>query len=208
MYIFDDINKLAETFNQQTKIMDITITLTLAELSAADQTLIKESLGITTQQELEDALTKITKASFMEYLKMFKEKGLPTRADEMQQERLFFLLLYYYENTLPSENELSSIFQLTQSQSRTLLRNTKSRYRTKISTFIKNTLLETINSATQAAINEPYEFICTSPTTVEELNLIISQKGPTLAPINKIRNLASKYSCAIDTYNLLQQELQ
>ena len=188
--------------------MNITINLTLGELSLADQTLIKECLGLTTQAQLDIALTKITKASFMEYVKMFKEKGLPTRADEVQQERLFFLLLYYYQVSLPNENELSSIFQLTQSQSKTLLRNTKSRYRTKISGFIKNTLLETINSATQTTVNDPYEFVCTSLTTVEELNLIISQKGPTLEPVKKIRGLSSKYTCAIDTYNLLQQELQ
>ena len=138
---------------------------------------------------------------------MFKEKGLPTRADEVQQERLFFLLTHYFKNRIPSENELSSIFQLTQSQSRTLLRNTKSRYRTKISIFIKNTLRETLDSATQKDKNSPYEFICTSPSTVEELNLIVSQKGPTLEPIKKIRSLASKYSCTIDTYNLLKEEL-
>lgn len=187
--------------------MDITITLSATDLSISDQTLMKNSLGLTTQLELENALKKLTKTALMEYLKMFKEKGLPTRADEMQQERLFFLLLHYYETKLPSENELSSIFQLTQSQSKTLLRNTKSRYRTKISTFIKNTLLATLNSATQTSVTDPYEFICTSPTIIEELNLIISQKGPTLEPIVKIRGLASKYSCAIDTYSLLQQEL-
>ncbi|SEO79184.1 hypothetical protein SAMN05444671_1411 [Flavobacterium sp. CF108] len=187
--------------------MNITINLTTADLSVADKTLIKECLGLATDPEVDNALTKITKAAFMEYVKMFKEKGLPTRADEVQQERLFFLLLYYFENILPSENELSSIFQLTQSQSKTLLRNTKSRYRTKISSFIKNTLLETINSATQISPTDPYEFVCTSPTTVEELNLIISQKGPTLEPVNKIRGISSKYTCAIDTYNLLQQEL-
>ena len=52
-----------------------------------------------------------------------------------------------------------------------------------------------------------YEFVCTSPTTVEELNSIISQKGPELQPIEKIRGLASKYTCAVDTYTLLQDEL-
>lgn len=187
--------------------MDITITISNDELSTSDKNLIIECLGLTTTTELNTALTKLTKAAFMEYMKMFKEKGLPTRADEVQQERLFFLLTNYFQNRLPSENELSSIFQLTQSQSKTLLRNTKSRYRTKISNYINNTLLETLNSATQENLGDPYEFVCTSPTTVEELNLIISQKGPTLEPIQKIRGLASKYSCAVDTYNLLQQEL-
>jgi len=187
--------------------MDITITISNEELSNSDKKLIKKCLDLITDSELNTALSKLTKASFMEYMKMFKEKGLPTRADEVQQERLFFLLSHYFQDRLPSENELSSIFQLTQSQSKTLLRNTKSRYRTKISNFINNTLLETLNSATQEQPDAPYEFVCTSPTTVEELNLIVSQKGPTLEPIQKIRGLASKYSCAVDTYNLLKKEL-
>ncbi|WP_035648996.1 hypothetical protein [Flavobacterium sp. ASV13] len=186
--------------------MNLTITVTTAELSAADKTLIQQCLGLTPAQ-VTAALTKLAKTAFMEYVKMFKEKGLPTRADEVQQERLYFLLNYFFENRLPSENEISSIFQLTPSQSKTLLRNTKSRYRTKINTFIKNTLLETLASAIQPNPGSDYEFICTSPTTVEELNLIVSQKGPELKPIEKIRGLASKYSCAVDTYALLQDQL-
>lgn len=187
--------------------MDIQINLTQQQLTQDDLTLIKDCLGLTTQQELEIALSKLCKASFMEYVKMFKEKGLPTRADEVQQERLFFLLNHYFENHLPSESLISSIFQLTTSQSRTLLRNTKSRYRTKISNFIKRTLLETLDSALRANDDAPYEFICTSPSTVEELNSIVSQKGPTLEPIAKIKGLASKYTCSPDTYNLLKSEL-
>lgn len=186
--------------------MDITITITDAELSNADKTLIQECLGLPNNL-VTDALTKLSKTAFMEYVKMFKEKGLPTRADEIQQERLFFLLNYFFENRLPSENEISSIFQLTPSQSKTLLKNTKSRYRTKISTFIKNTLLERLNSANQPNPGGNYEFICTSPTTVEELNLVVSQKGPELKPIEKIKGISSKYSCAVDTYLLLQNEL-
>ena len=187
--------------------MDITITISDTELSTADKTLIKECLDLTNDDFLAAAFEKLCKTAFMEYLKMFKEKGLPTRADEVQQERLFFLLNHYFENRLPGENEISSIFQLTPSQSKTLLRNTKSRYRTKISTFINNTLLTTLNSATQPIAGQQYEFVCTSMSTVEELNSIVSRKGPTLQPIQKIKGLASKYSCAVDTYNLLQTKL-
>ena len=129
--------------------MDITISVDDQQLSANDKLLMKSCLGINTDAELETALRKLCKASFMEYIKMFKEKGLPTRADEVQQERLFFLLNHYFENHLPGENLISSIFQLTTSQSKTLLRNTKSRYRTKINNFIKTTSLATLNSATQ-----------------------------------------------------------
>lgn len=185
--------------------MELTIKISDLELSDLDKTLIQDCLGIDSNQ-INTALQKISKSAFMEYVKMFKEKGLPTRADEVQQERLYFLLNYFFENRLPSENEISSIFQLTPSQSKTLLRNTKSRYRTKINLFIRNTLNATLNSATQQDGN--YQFVCTSPTTVEEMNSIISQKGPELQPIEKIRGLASKYTCAVGTFNLLKSELE
>lgn len=187
--------------------MNITINISDAELSAADKTLIKECLGLNRNPDLAPALTKICKTSFLEYCKMFKEKGIPTRADEVMQERLFFLLNHYYMDRLPSENEISTIFQLTPSQSRTLLRNTKSRYRTKISISITNSLKTIIQGAALNDETDKYEFICLSSVMIEELNLIISQKGPTLEQIIKIKGKASKYECAEDTYDLLKTEL-
>jgi hypothetical protein len=185
--------------------MPITIDFTPNELSPDDITLIRESLGLTVAQT-DDALAKLAKTAFMEYLKMFKEKGVPTRADEVQQERLFFLLKYYYENRLPSESEVSTIFQLSQSQSKTLLKNTKSRYRNKIGDFIKHTARNTLNTSAQNRDGN-YEFICTSPSTIDDLNAIVTQKGPELRPIERIRGMASKFLCEADTYNLLQREL-
>lgn len=183
--------------------MEITITISENELSSLDIQLVKDSLAV---DNINLAFEKICKSAFMEYMKMFKEKGLPTRADEVQQERLFFMLNYYYVDRVPSETEISTIFQLTPSQSRSVLRNTKSRYRNKINNFIKNTLLGTLNHATMNN-NGDYDFVCTSQSIIEDLNLIVAQKGPELKSIEKIKGLANKYTCAIDTYNLLIREL-
>jgi len=183
--------------------MEITITISEDEISALDRQLVKDSLSV---DDMDLAFTKICKSAFMEYMKMFKEKGIPSRADEVKQERLFFMLNYYYINRVPSENEISTIFQLTATQSRSLLRNTKSKYRTKINGFIKSTLLTTLNSARQND-NGDYDFVCTSQSNIEDLNQIVAQKGPELKSIEKIKGLANKYTCAIDTYNLLIHEL-
>jgi len=186
--------------------INITITISDADLSAADRALIQDCLGIDNATFL-GAIQRLAKSAFMEYAKMFKEKGIPTRADEVAQERLFFLLNHYYSTTLPSESEISSIFQLTQSQSKTLLKNTKSRYRTKIKAFLKNSLKAALAAATQPAANTPWEFECISPSIIEELNYIVSQKGPSHHPVEKIRGFANRYSCPEDTYDLLNTEL-
>jgi len=186
--------------------INITITISDADLSADDRALIQDCLGIE-NAAFQGALEKLTKSAFMEYAKMFKEKGIPTRADEVAQERLYFLLTHYYSTTLPSESEISSIFQLTQSQSRTLLKNTKSRYRTKIKAFLKNSLKVALAAAAQRNVGNPWEFECISPSIIEELNYIVSQKGPSHHPVEKIRGFANRYSCTEDTYDLLNTEL-
>ncbi len=184
--------------------MNINYNLTDVEISDSDKQLLKDCLSIK-DTEVNDAIQKIAKTSLLEYLKMFKEKGLPTRADEVQQERLYFFLLHYYIDRLPNESEISSIFQLTHSQSSTLLRNTLSRYRTKISDFINNTLKNIVKSG--KAEDEKYQIIIYSKVILEELNLLISQKGPGLEQIKKIKDTSSKFSCPVDTYNLLKKEL-
>jgi hypothetical protein len=168
--------------------------------------ILTECLGIK-KTEINNVIIDITKTSLMEYLKMFKEKGLPTRADEVMQERLFFLLLYFYKNRLPLESEISAIFQLTQSQSATLLRNTISRYRIRIQDFIGNTLRTVISSASFNDDTELFEMVIKSKIILEELNRIISQQGPLLIQISKKKGIASQYLCPTDTYNLLKKSV-
>jgi len=175
-----------------------------SEFSSEDIRIISECLG-TKSTDLTLVLKKIGKTSLLEYIKMFKEKGLPTRADEVMQERLFFLLSYYYKDRLPLECEISAIFQLTQSQSATLLRNTISRYRIKIQGYITNTLQAIIRSAKKNKETEHYEMVIKSKIILEELNRIISQQGPLLVQIAKKKGIASLYDCPEDTYNLLKK---
>lgn len=185
--------------------MDILFNLVDEEFTTLEKQTIREALNLS-EEEFESALKKIAKTAFMEYKKMFNEKGLPTRADEVLQERLYFLIVNYYDGKLPNESEVSSIFQLTNSQSKTLLKNVRSRYRTKIYNQIKNSLVAIIESA-EADGEDKFRMIISSENLLEELNLLISQKGPTLKKITAIRGSAGEYACLADTYNLLRNEL-
>jgi hypothetical protein len=187
--------------------MQIRINISDEELTEIHKKLIKDCLELNSNDELKEALERLTKAAFLEYCKMFIEKGLPTRADEVKQERLFFLLLHYFNNRLPEEREISTIFQLTASQSKTLLRNTKSRYRTKIQEFVKNSLKSNVEKAIWNEDTSMFDIVLTSTVILEELNTIISQKGSTLQSIQKVKGAAAKYQCPEDTYDLLKIEL-
>ena len=187
--------------------MNIIINLTEEEFTNDDLRIIRECLNINEGEE-DLHLQKLCKASFMEYLKMFKEKGLPTRADEVQQERLFFLLLHYYENRVPFENDISGIFQITQSQSRTLLRNTNSRFRTKISLFIRNTIKTVLRNAEPNMDTDNIEMEISSLVIKDEINNLLSQKRARLLQLSKKRGYASIYECPLDTFDFLRVEFE
>jgi hypothetical protein len=173
-----------------------------SEFGTEEERIIAECLNVK-KEDINIVLSKIAKTAFMEYVKMFKEKGLPTRADEVMQERLYFLLAFYFKDRLPLENEISSIFQLTKTQSATLLRNTIFKYRIRIQDYIINTIQNVLKSAKKNEDTNQYEMVIQSRIILEELNNIISQQGPTLVQINKKKGIASLYLCPEDTYKLL-----
>ncbi len=185
--------------------MRISFELSEKEFNANEIELLKEALALS-ESQFHDKLGLFAKSAFMEYKKMLNEKGMPTKADEISQERLYHLIRNFYLDHLPTETEIASIFQLTDTQSKTLIQNVRSRYRTKIFEQIKNSLCDVMREAIRHTDTE-FRLVIKSKNIVEELNHIVSSKGPTLKKIMAVRGSACEYTCAIDTYNLLKREL-
>jgi hypothetical protein len=186
--------------------MNVTITLSDAEFPNDQQQLIQSALGVRDNAEFVSAMKRLFKAAALEYVNMFVEEGMPSRADEMRQDRLHLLIENYYQDHVPTESEVSAIFQLTNAQSRTLLRNTLSRYRNKIGRQITASAGDVIRVAKKSSDGTEWEMLIRSDVILEELNLTIEEKGPTLNRIRLKRGSASQYEAEEDTYNLLKRE--
>ncbi|WP_413484286.1 hypothetical protein [Morganella psychrotolerans] len=155
--------------------------------------------------DMQVALNKAGKAALCEYLKMIVEGGMPGRADEMKQDRLLYLIQNYFGNTLPTEMQISTIFQLTQSQSTTLLKNTVSRFRQKLEHIITSTMKQVIELA---VYSEPsYLVVINSDVVRDELNMLITQNEPTFNPIARKKGSAGQFVISEDSYRLLRREL-
>ena len=167
--------------------------------------LLMTSLDLTDCSELESHLVKIAEASLIEYLEMLIGKGMSNRADESKQDRLFYLIKKFYSPYLPSDDEVSTVFQLTSTQSRTLLRNTLSRYRTRLSNELQKTLTSTFRSA--QSTNSGYDLTIASDVFVEQFNLIVAKEGAGYNPVKK-KSVGSKlYFMSTDTYNALENHI-
>ncbi|WP_323084989.1 hypothetical protein [Providencia alcalifaciens] len=184
--------------------MNINFDLTTQDMNQEKRDLIKKILKVD-DASIQDTLNKIAKASFLEYLSMITGTGMPNRADEIRQNRLLLLIQHYFGDNLPTESEISTIFQLTQSQSKTLLANTVSRFKNTLDASLVNTMKLVIESAEIS--DELYLVVINSDIVKDELNKLITQKQPTYKHITKRKGSASQFEISEDSYDLLCAEL-
>jgi hypothetical protein len=184
--------------------MKITIDVDENDISENDSKIIIASLGLPSDTDIKSVLVKITKCSLLEYRKMFIEKGLPAKAAEVLQERLFFLIKGYFKDSLPTEQQISTIFQLTHSGSKTLLKNTISKSRIYLEAEIKESIKKVLKSASKDG--DKYSIVIQSETIKDEINLVLTQKAPTLKKLLAEKGSAGQFICTSDTMNFLRTE--
>lgn len=186
--------------------MEVTVRLDEEILNESEKNRLIGCLDVSNEQ-LDEILQDIIKASFNEYKEMLLGKGLPTRADEIKQHRLLHLIKYYFKGKIPTETQVSLMFQLTESESRSLIKNVKTRFRYQLEKEISNTLQDVVSSWGISDEREYYEVVIESDNIHEELNRIITVRNPSLEPIKKLPSAARKFKISVDTYQLLKEQL-
>jgi hypothetical protein len=180
--------------------MPITIELPEDIFSEDEREKLMNLFQVDNQLDFSDSVRKITIATINEYKEMFLGMGLPSRADEIQQHRLYFLIKYFFEDIIPSEAQIFSMFQLTQSRSRSLIRFVLTRFHYDLERQLLNTLRETMESAQLSDDGSEYRVVIQSDNVLEELNRIIGIRAPRLDPIRRIRNMSRTYSISVDSF--------
>jgi hypothetical protein len=184
--------------------MRIEFEVSNSELNQSDLNVILQSLNVTDKSKVPEILSKIAKCAVLEYRKMFIERGLPTKAAEVMQERLFYLIKGYFKDHLPKEQEISSIFQLTPSGAKTLLKNTISRYRI----YLKDEIDCSIKTVLQSAIPDQGKeiLIIQSSSLKDEINNHLTQKHPELKKVVPVTDSSGQFSCPDDTFRNLKDD--
>lgn len=173
----------------------------------ADKAELRDVLGVAPDEELEPALQKIALAALAEYREMLLAGGTPSRADEVLEHRLYFLIKHYFDGRIPSEPEVSRTFHETLSKSRTLVRNVLTRYSRELDEELTSTLVDLANAAQQVEEDGHWRVVIQSDNALERLNQIIAAEAPTLDPVRKVPNSARTYKIHPDSYNVLRTHL-
>lgn len=182
--------------------MEVAFNLSETDFSEVQNQLFKTNLDI--HDDLDKKFGDIAKTAFIEYMDMIIGNGIPDKAAEVRENRLEYMIKYFYKSRIPKESEIQTVFQLSSTASKTLLKNIRSKKRTSISKQINNTVTEVLNHA--ILNNGKYHIEIKSENILKEINEIIMEKGPGLYTVKQVRGIASIYECPRDTMNLLKKE--
>jgi hypothetical protein len=166
-------------------------------------------LGLNSAAALPAALAQLAGAALDEYKTMLLGQGMPSRADEIRQLRLFFLIKHRFAAPprIPEEAEVSSMFQLTPSRSRNLIQAVLARFRFQLETEVTSTLQSVMAHNRHDGAAGVYTLEIQSDFVVEEMNRIIAREGPRNDPVAKVRNTARTFEIADDTWAVLENHL-
>lgn len=157
-------------------------------------------------EDFEVLVKKIILASLSEYKEMFLGMGMPSRADEILQYRLNFLIKFFYEDNIPSENDVSMMFHLTQNKSKGLLRSLMVRFYHENNRKLDKTLFKILDNANKD--DKKFTIIIPSKFFLEELNSRINKINPKLQIITKTKGTSALYEIDEKTLNKLKEDLE
>lgn len=182
------------------------------ELSEEEERLLRNILGdIDPQKTFDEILSDFGKASFEEYYRMFLGQKVFTRGSDFQEYRLFLIIKRALENDIANEELVSSLFQLTASQSRSLIRSVLSKYQYELHDAIENTLIKVLQNAQEVPSSSgrtsEYTIDVRNKSIVSELNQLLGNIDGNLPQITHKRGTYSNYVVSVASYRALCNKL-
>lgn len=179
--------------------MQITTTLTL---SAAEEAEISAILGCNSA-DLNDRLNLCLGASINEYLAMFRGQRVFKRGSDMLEYRLLLLIETAFNGVIPDERTVSSLFQTTLTESRSLIRSVISKYQYQLKSHVERTLSSSLTAANRQNNTQNYTVVINSQNIIDELNKALADIDGSLSPVAKRKGSVSTYEISPSSYNRL-----
>lgn len=179
------------------------------QLNETESAIINASLGEGERGNTHEKLNGIAKASFEEYLKLIVGQKVFTRGSDFKEYRLFLMIKYTFDGKVPSEDSVSKLFQLTHSESKSLIRSVMSKYQYEMADMIKTSLKETLDSAeslhTDQGTLDVYKVDIKTHNILIELNKILGYLDGAAPVIVKERGTFSTYVIKPTSYDKLKR---
>ena len=176
----------------------------VVELSDAD---VEQLAAIVrcSPEDLASELKPFAAAALTEYVELVLGRRVFTRGSDMREYRLLLLIKHRYRDHLPTEEEISALFQTSTTQSRALLRAVTSKYQYELSQTMNDALKVAVGSLVQDGGD--WRLDATSEFIVEALNRRVGLIAPGLPRLVKTEGTASRYIVKNSTRDALRAAL-
>lgn len=174
----------------------------------------------------------ISKAARTEYVEMMCGRHVYTRGSDIREYRLFLLIVIVFSGSIPSESTVASLFQITQAQSRSLIRSVLSKFGPDLEASVDQTVWRLIDKAMNDGsfkaksrwdawiermagsldwdMTAPSEdslcLVVNNKALIERMNQSIATFNGGLAPVQLERNTLNRYVAPADSLVVLVRE--
>ena len=172
------------------------------ELGAEEKKLLGNIIGCN-ETEINNSLSLYGKAAIEEYIRMFLGQKVFTRGSDIKEYRLFLLIKSVFIDEIPDEQKVCDLFQMTTSESKSLIKAVMSKYQYELKDAINKTLIARIIGAIYDDNEEYYTVDIRNENIVSELNRIIGGVDGSLPPIVKKRGTVTTHIIKPSAFNVL-----
>jgi hypothetical protein len=159
------------------------------------------------REELETKIAPFASAATQEYVSMFLGQKVFSRGSDISEFRLLLLITKALGNHIPDEATVCRLFQITTTESRSLIRAVMSKYQYVLREAVYSTMQTIIDAAQQSEADGPWEVIINSQNMVDELNRLLASIDGSLQPIVKRRGSVSTYEISPESHQRLKERL-
>jgi hypothetical protein len=175
------------------------------ELDAAEREELVNILG-GTDANLEQTLAVYATAALGEYIAMFRGQKVLKRGSDFLEFRLFLLISHAFGGEIPDEQRVSSLFQTSATESRSLIRAVMSKYQYQMRGFVEQTLKKLLAKAECEEKGAPHSLVVHSQNLVDELNRILAGIDGNLPSVTKKKGSVATYEISSSSFEKLREK--
>jgi hypothetical protein len=175
------------------------IHFTIPEVDPGEKELLKSILHCE-DHEFNEKLNKVASAAFEEYRKMILGQKVFTRGRDIIEYRLFIFIKYFFGGKIPEEQKICDLFQVTATETRSLIRSIMSKYQYELRETIITSVREEVQKIVKDEHGEDYKISIQNQYIKDELNRILGTLDTSLPIIEKDKGTISTYIIKPSSY--------
>ncbi|MFB1298606.1 hypothetical protein ACAG24_024145 [Mycobacterium sp. pW049] len=178
----------------------------MAKYSQAERAQLADAFNCELNQ-VDGRLAQFVAASEEEYVRMILGQHVYSRGQDIKVYRLSLMIKHAFGGRLPSEGQISALFQTTATESRGLLRAVRAKFQYELRQAIRSSMQAAVSRANRDEENGEWAMVCDSENIIDALNDAVARHDGSLPRIRKAPGSAGEYTLAPSTYMALTSEI-